>query len=200
MKMDSCLVNYGQWVNLIVPKNIRILCEGISDLESLKEIFIKENIRTKIIKFDSRSRLLKKMNNYIQVFNGIVDFFIILVDSHCTNPSKTYNEVSNQIVPYNRDKIRIHVIEHALESWFLAEENAIKTRFRINFKAIPNPESICKPDETLKDLIRRSGTIRYRKSVHAKAISKLLNTEDLKYKSENFNSFIELIHQTQQDN
>lgn len=198
--MGSYSVNFGQWVNLIVPKNIRILCEGISDLESLREIFIKENIKKKIIKFDSRSRLLKKMNNYIRDFSRIVDMFIILIDSHCTDPSITHRDVYNRIEPHNRDIARIHIIEHALETWFIAEANAIKTRFRINFRAIPNPESLCKPDETLKELIRRSGTIRYQKSVHAKSLSKLLDTEDLKNKSENFNSFIELIHQAQQEN
>jgi hypothetical protein len=182
-----------------MPKNIRILCEGISDLESLKEIFKKENLRIKIIQFNSRSRLLKKVNQYIFNYYGMVDIFIILVDSHCTDPSNTYTEVNNHIEFENKDKVRIHIIKHSLETWFLVEENAIKSRFRINFRSIPNPESICKPDETLNTIIRKSGTIQYRKSIHAKAISAMLNTEDLKNKSENFRSFIELIINTQSD-
>ncbi len=194
------LVNYGQWVNLIVPKNVRVLCEGISDKESLQEIFKKENLRKKVIKFDSRSRLLKKVNKYIFNYNEKVDIFIILVDSHCTDPLVTFNEVHNSIELSNIEKVRIHIIKHALETWFLAEENAIKERFGINFKTISNPETICKPDETLKELLRRAGIIKYQKSIHAKAISKMLNIENLRNKSENFSSFISLIINAQSDN
>lgn len=198
--MVSYLVNYGQWVSLIVPKNVRVLCEGISDRDSLKEIFKKEDIRKKVIKFNSKPRLLKKVNKYIHANDEIVDIFIIVVDSHCTDPSVTYNEVHRRIEPFNIEKVRIHIIKHALETWFLAEENAIKERFGINFRTISNPETICKPDETLKELLRRAGIIKYQKSIHAKAISKMLNIENLRNKSENFSSFISLIINAQSDN
>jgi len=183
-----------------MPKNIRILCEGISDRDSLRELLSKENLNKKIIKFDSRSRLLKKVNQYIRNYQGIVDVFLIIIDSHCTDPSIIYDKVHQSIERPNRGKVRIHIIEHALESWFLAENNAIKQRFGINFSPISNPQTICKPDEVLQDLLRGAGILKYKKAIHAKAISKEIQTEDLKNKSENYRSFINLLLEAQLDN
>ncbi len=182
-----------------MPKKIRILCEGISDQDSLKEIFKKESIKQKIVQLKSRERLLKKVNQYIDTYKELVDKFIIIVDSHCTDPLKTYQKVYDNILDQNRDKIEIHIIKHALENWFLSEENAIKERFKIKFKSIPNVDEICRPDETLKELIRKSGRLRYQKSIHAKAISELLDTEELKRKSKNFDKFIKLVINSQID-
>ena len=58
---------------------------------------------------------------------------------------------------------------------------------------INNPESDCKPDETLTDILRKAGTFKYNKTTHAKMISRELDTEILKTKSENFRDFIDLI-------
>ena len=184
-----------------MPKNVRVLCEGISDFESIQEIFKKEIINNIGIRnFKGRNRLLKKVNKYIFNFVGKIDIFIIVVDSHCTDPSITHNEVYNIIEESIIEKVRIHVIKHALESWFLAEGNAINRKYRKNFRFPSNPEGICQPDKELEDFLRRAGRLKYNKSIDAKAISKLLDTEDLKNKSRNFNSFIELVRQAQQNN
>lgn len=195
------LENYGLWVNLILTKKVSVLCEGISDFESIKEIFKKENINNIGIRnFKGRDRLLTKVNKYILNLGGTIDIFIIVVDSHCTNSSITYNDVYNSIEESIVEKVRIHVIKHALESWFLAEGNAINRKFRKNFRFPSNPEGICQPDKELVGFLRRAGRLKYNKSIDAKAISILLDTEDLKNKSRNFNSFIELVHQAQQNN
>ena len=65
--MDFYLVNYGQWVSLIMPRTVRVLCEGISDFDSIKEIFKKENINNIGVRnFKGRDRLLKKVNQLFQ--------------------------------------------------------------------------------------------------------------------------------------
>ena len=184
-----------------MTKNVRVLCEGISDFESIKEIFKKENINNIGIRnFKGRNRLLTKVNKYILNFGGKIDIFIIVVDSHCTDPSITNDEVYNSIEVSIIESVRIHVIKHALESWFLAEKNAINRKYRKNFRFPSNPEGICQPDKELEGFLRRAGRLKYNKSVDAKAISKLLDTEDLKTNSSNFYSFIELVHQSQQNN
>lgn len=199
--MDFYLVNYGLWVSLIMPRAVRVLCEGISDFESIIEIFKKENINNiGIRKFDGRERLLSKVNQYIQGCWEEIDIFIILVDSHCTNPSITEQKVSNTIDESIVEKVRIHVIKHALETWFLAEGNAINRKYRKNFQFPTNPEGICKPDEELKNYLRRAGRLKYIKSKDAKAIARLLDTEKLKNVSKNFNSFIKLLRQAQNNN
>jgi len=182
-----------------MPRKVRILCEGISDKDSIKEILDKENLRISIVRFNSRSRLIKKVNNYIRSHNE-VDAFIIVIDSHCTDPIETYNNAYNKIGLSDMENVKIHVIQHALESWFLAEGSAINRKYRQNFNFPLNPEAICKPDETLDGLLRRAGRLKYIKAVDAKAISKMLDTEDLKNKCENFKSFINLVIDAQSNN
>ena len=181
-----------------MPRKVRVLCEGISDRDSLREILQKERLNVRVIQLYSKPRLLKKMNSYISD-NGYIDTFIIVVDSHCTDPSITYDEVYSKVEGSNINKVKIHVIKHALETWFLAEDMTIRSRFNVNFKLYPNPDNFCKPDEILTDLLRKARIIKYHKSTHAKMIPEQLNTGVLKDKSKNFRNFIDLIKNAQLD-
>ena len=131
-----------------MPKKVRILCEGISDKESIEEIMNKEGFEIRAVKFGSKSKLLIKANNYIRNHDEF-DIFIIVVDSHCTDPLVTYNEALSYIDTSIINKVQIYVIQHALEAWFLAERNAISRKYRRNFRLIRNPEHICTPDDIL---------------------------------------------------
>jgi hypothetical protein len=55
-----------------MPRKVRVLCEGISDRDSLREILQKERLNVRVIQLYSKPRLLKKMNSYISD-NGYMD-------------------------------------------------------------------------------------------------------------------------------
>ena len=90
-----------------------------------------------------------------------------------------------------RESVHICIIVHELESWLLADENAISKRLGKNVRAVPNPESIHDAKEYLEELLEEAGkkySTKYLPKLK-REIAKHVNVEKLREKCASFADF-----------
>lgn len=86
---------------------------------------------------------------------------IVCVDSECTDPA----EIERNLTPCKKHlkktrlAVDIVVVVHTLETWLAADRNALCLTFNIedNIRIPGNLETICRPADMLKELIRKHG-------------------------------------------
>lgn len=86
---------------------------------------------------------------------------IVCVDSECTDPAETERNLTRCRNHLKKARLAadIIVVVHALETWLAADQNALRSAFNITdgIKIPGNLETICRPADMLKKLIRKHG-------------------------------------------
>jgi len=86
---------------------------------------------------------------------------IICVDSECTDPKITENNLRSTISALKKLRLAFHfvIVVHALETWLAADEEALRKVLKISIrvKTPGNLETECRPAGILKEIYRKHG-------------------------------------------
>jgi len=117
--------------------------------EAIKEICRKIGITTKIRR--QRGRInVRKASSHAKTLLHSCEKVIILPDAYC-NPEKErqrVNKVYENIPQELRDRVKVCVVVHELETWLLADEHTLTRYLKHNVKKVTNPEEICDAKNT----------------------------------------------------
>jgi len=113
---------------------------------------------------------------------------IILGDADCDErrERERLQRIYEHLPEGLRRSVHICIIVHELESWLLADENAISRVLGKNVKPVKNPESIHDAKEYLEGLFEKGGK---KQHLLAEEIAKHVNVEKLKEKCASFADF-----------
>lgn len=164
---------------------VGVIVEEPSAVALVKRIAEKVKVSTQIRVARGRETLKKKLDAYARLLSDECQKVIALVDSHCSDPSgveKNFGVVSNVI---------ICVVVHAIESWLLADKEAIAKTLRVSeVKTTQSPEQLCKPEEELSILFEKHNK-RYIKSRDAAKIAEFISPKTLAKKCPSFKKFVD---------
>ena len=158
--------------------------------EALVEICRKISVNPEIRR--QRGRInLKKASRYVKqlIYDYDCEKVIILADANC-NPEgekERLNGVYPLLPEELRGRVHISLAVHELESWLLADEDAVSKILRRDVKAIANPEEIHDAKGYLDELFKKAGKI-YLTSL-AKAIASSADLDKITAKSASFEDF-----------
>ena len=156
--------------------------------EAIKEISKKLGIKPIIRR--QRGRIsVKKASAFANELLRSCEKVIILGDADCNEEGeqKRLQEIYKSLPEGLRESVHICIIVHELESWLLADENAISKRLGKNVRAVPNPESIHDAKEYLEELFEEVGEKYLTK--FGGEIAKHVNVEKLREKCASFADF-----------
>jgi len=168
--------------------------EGPSDEKVVEEICRKLQILPKVKKMrkEMNPRKVKAFVNFLLDQN--CEKVIILQDSHCSDPAKIEGNLRKRLIEESlRDKIdravEICMVVHAIESWLLADEEAIGDYLRSKVRGIYNPENECKPDKVLNEIFKRYGLDYFKGGEAPREIAKRLSLDKVIKKCPSFIKF-----------
>ncbi len=177
---------------------IGFIVEGRSDEKVVEEISKKLRVFPKIKKMGKTISPRKAKAFAEFLLDMDCEKVIILKDSHCSNPTKIEENLRNRLEEESlRDKIngnvKICIVVHAIESWLLADEEAIGDYLGAKIKGIPNPENACKPEEVLDEMFKKNGMEYLKGGEDPREIAKRLRLENVITKCPSFIKFKQII-------
>jgi len=165
---------------------VGIILEEPSADPFVKKIAEKLGIRVKTIVSKGRERMKKKLDAYASLLSKDCQKILALVDSHCSDSESVER---NFVLPQIRTNVSICVVVHAIESWLLADPQAIARRIRSSrLRTHPNPEALCKPEEELDRIFELHGK-KYLKGRDAEKIAEFVRPRILARKCPSFERF-----------
>jgi len=156
--------------------------------EAIKEISKKLGIKPIIRR--QRGRIsVKKASAFANELLRSCEKVIILGDADCNEEGERerLQRIYGLLPEGLRERVHICIVVHELESWLLADENAISKRLGKNVRAVPNPESIHDAKEYLEELFEEVGEKYLTK--FGGEIAKHVNVEKLREKCASFADF-----------
>lgn len=170
---------------------IGFVVEGPSDEKVVKEICRKLTIRAEPRLMRGgynprRSQALSKM-----LLSGGCDKVIVLKGSHSSDPLRVRREIESK--QRFTEKVRLCIVVHAIESWLIADENAIGDYLGIRIEKIGDPETCCKPEELLEKIFEKKGREYYKNGRDPAEIAKGLSLSEVAEKCASFREFSELL-------
>jgi hypothetical protein len=137
---------------------IGVIAEDNSDVEVIEEIIAKKKSRHlfKLKKFVGHScgKVRTKCHEWACILSiQKCSILILLHDLDENAVSDLRREIEEKLRP---SPIATHIIVipvREIEAWLLADHEAINKTFGLSLKKIPNPESIRRPKEHLRDLV-----------------------------------------------
>ena len=156
--------------------------------EAIKEISKKLGVKPIIRR--QRGRIsVKKASAFAEELLRSCEKVIILGDADCNEEGERerLQRIYEHLPEGLRRRVHICIIVHELESWLLADENAISKRLGKNVRAVPNPESIHDAKEHLEELFEEAGEKYLTK--FGGEIAKHVNVEKLREKCASFADF-----------
>jgi len=173
---------------------IGFVVEGPSDEKVVEEICQKLQILQKIKKMRKamNPRKVKAFADFLLDQN--CENVIILKDSHCSDPENIEKNLRDRLIEESlRDKIdrevRICIVVHAIESWLLADEEAIGDYLRSKVKGIHNPENECQPEDVLDGIFKKNNREYLKGGEAPREIAKRLSLEKVAKKCPSFIKF-----------
>lgn len=173
---------------------IGFIVEGTSDEKVVEEICRKLQVQPKIriMRKTINPRKAKAFTNFL--LDRDCEKVVILKDSHCSDPAKIEKNLRDRLIEESlRAKIdgevRICIVVHAIESWLLADEEAIADYLRSKVKGINNPENECKPDKVLDEIFRKHEQGYLKGGEAPREIAKRLSLEKVAKKCPSFIKF-----------
>jgi len=156
--------------------------------EAIKEISKKLGVKPIIRR--QRGRISeKKASAFAEELLRSCEKVIILGDADCNEEGerKRLQRIYEHLPEGLRRRVHICIIVHELESWLLADENAISRVLGKNVKPVENPERIHDAKEYLEELLEEAGK-KYLTKLK-REIAKHVNVEKLKGKCASFADF-----------
>jgi hypothetical protein len=173
---------------------IGFIVEGPSDEKVVEEICRKLQVQPKIKRM-RKAINPRKAKAFAEFLLGLdCERVIILQDSHCSSPVKVEENLRNRLIEeslkakMNR-AVKICIVVHAIESWLLADEEAIGDYLRSKVRGIYNPENECKPDVVLDEIFKRYGRDYFKGGEAPREIAKRLSLERVTEKCPSFIKF-----------
>jgi len=160
--------------------------------EAIKEISKKLGIKPIIRR--QRGRIsVKKASAFANELLRSCEKVIILGDADCNEEGERerLQRIYGLLPEGLRERVHICIVVHELESWLLADENAISKRLGKNVRAVPNPESIHDAKEYLEELFEEVGEKYLTK--FGGEIAKHVNVEKLREKCASFADFERMV-------
>jgi len=167
---------------------IVVLLEGPTDKGFIETLLTRLNI-------DGKVRLLggnkpNKAKRYISSFLGKSNGKIVILKDLHRHSHRTLQKIVSLIE--KPPQVRVVIVKHAIESWFLADPAAIQTIFG-HSKDIEDPENIPNPDEELDKIAQQCGK-RYIKSLEiGRKFAQVCDIGLLKRKCKSFRKFLEVV-------
>ena len=178
-----------------------LVVEGSYDEKALPEIirkFIQTDIKFVPRPIAQKGKFTRFFGTYLEEFRHVnqgtnVDRALVIRDANHKNPEELIRDMQNRIV--NRSypfPVRFHVIVRELETWLLADEEAISrvTRARSGrtvARVQEELESIEAPKERLKRILSNAEVV-YTSEV-ARQIAAESNLETIQYRCPGFGQF-----------
>jgi hypothetical protein len=170
-----------------MTKIIGVIAEDNSDIDVIYQIFSKymnEN-EFKIKKFigNGCGKLKSKCDAWTDnLFKSGCQHVFIFHDQDRECKIKLRKKLEKKVCPKKYSDTLIVIPVEELESWLLADENAIKNVFNLNAipKKIQDCENIASPKEHLRDLVWRTGKKRYLNTIHNKMLAKEISLINLR--------------------
>jgi len=188
---------------------IGLLVEGKTDADTIgklvRKIFESSAVKPKLIIRKLRGRGDMFSAEKIQAFikyailgdDPDASKILVCVDSHCTPPEeiqKKANQLQRTLAKRGLGKtVRYCVIVHALEGWLLADAQALSKFLGAQVNIPANPESICKPKETLSEIFRKAVRSDYSPTRDNPKIAELADVDRLAKGNSSFARFRKLI-------
>ena len=155
--------------------------------EAIKEIGKKLGIKPIIRR--QRGRInVRKASAFANELLRSCEKVIILGDADCDEKRERerLQRIYEHLPEGLRRSVHICIIVHELESWLLADENAISRVLGKNVKPVENPERIHNAKEYLEGLFEKGGK---KQHLLAEEIAKHVNVKKLKEKCASFADF-----------
>ena len=161
--------------------------------EAIEEISKKLGVKS-IIRRQRGKISVKEASAFAEELLRSCEKVIILGDADCNEEGerKRLQEIYKSLPEGLRESVHICIIVHELESWLLADENAISKVIGKNVKPVENPESIHNAKEYLEELLLEEAGKKYSTKSLPKLkreIAKHVNVEKLKEKCASFADF-----------
>ena len=159
--------------------------------EAIKEIGKKLGIKPIIRR--QRGRInVRKASAFAEELLRSCEKVIILGDADCDEKRERerLQRIYEHLPEGLRRSVHICIIVHELESWLLADENAISRVLGKNVKPVENPESIHNAKEYLEGLFEKGGK---KQHLLAEEIAKHVDVEKLRRKCASFADFERMV-------
>lgn len=173
---------------------IGFVVEGSSDKKVIEEICKKIHVKPEIRhKRPGGGISPRKTESYAKdlLYKKSCKKVIILKDSHCSDPAEVERKTRDKI-KFN-ENVKICIVVHAIESWLLADEEAIGDYLSSKIKEIHNPENACKPEEVLGGIFKKNGREYLKGGEDPREIAKRLRLEKVIKKCPSFIKFKQFI-------
>lgn len=166
-------------VFLLEEASAKVMIEGV--LPKIK----KEVITVRYIVFEGKQDLDKQINRKLRCYNNPDAKFIILRDQDSSDCLDIKNNIKQKCIDANKPNATIRIACRELESWYLADLNAVENAFSItnlslkqNKKKFRNPDLISVPSKELKILVPE-----YQKINGSRMIAPFLDIDNTRSKS-----------------
>ena len=159
--------------------------------EAIKEISKKLGVKPIIRR--QRGRInVRKASAFAKELLVNCEKVIILGDADCSEERERerLQRIYEHLPEVLRRRVHICIVVHELESWLLADENAISRVLGKNVKLVKNPESIHDAKEYLEGLFEKGGK---KQHLLAEEIAKHVNVEKLREKCASFADFERMV-------
>ena len=160
--------------------------------EAIEEISKKLGVKPIIRR--QRGRIsVKKASAFAKELLRSCEKVIILGDADCNEEGERerLQRIYGLLPEGLRERVHICIVVHELESWLLADENAISKVIGKNVKPVENPESIHDAKEYLEELFEEAGEKYLTK--FGGEIAKHVNVEKLREKCASFADFKRMV-------
>ena len=177
---------------------IGVIVEGESDERVIREITQKLGVPAKIRRSRRGATIQspRKTGSYVEDLLSDCEKVVILKDSHCSDPHAKEEKLRGRLQREGllvEGDLHICIVVHAIESWLLADEEAIADYLSSKVREIHNPENECKPEEVLEELFKRTGRVYLKGGEAPGELARRLKLEKVVTRCPSFKKFKTLI-------
>ena len=176
---------------MAVSRKIGLIVEGASDKPVVEALLANQEVNP-IIRIAGGAKILSAPSWMVpRLYADGADKVIALKDSHCRTDVENYRrQVEDQLGQI--EGLEVCLVIHAIESWLLADSEAVGGYLGMTVKPVANPEKHCKPEEELNHIFRLGGRS-YVKRADAPGIARRLNHKVVSKRSPSFVAFLQAV-------
>ena len=168
-----------------------ILVEGETDIGVTRAIMRKLGFHGSVRRM--RGNRIEKVRGFLRSLEKNYDKFIVLKDLERyeeVDIHQRFNAIQKSLTSSQKKKTKLVIVKRAIESWLLADPNAIKRAFGCKKTAnINKPESVTNPTKELDNILRRCGKKYLKGSSIAPRIAEELDLRSAMKKSKSLGNF-----------